>query len=181
MSGGAEAGDGHFCAFQLAPALDIGAGHPTLQPFGEGGSDDHNVRALHLRAQRPIAAADRELNFTGEKGADHPGAAAADDDDFGVDAVFFEKSFFFGHPDAAVSGAHRAQADAHLLLRGPRSRQHDKARCGKRAQAHKNTPAHAGSPESVDRKLVRNYAKVRFPVKGLGKKKCISRVPSVER
>jgi hypothetical protein len=56
------------------------------------------------------------LNLSGDQRTNDARRSAADDDHFGIDAVFFKEAFFFGHPNATGCGTDRAQAYSKLIL-----------------------------------------------------------------
>ena len=112
----AELSDADFAAFEILVGFDLGLGEDALQPFGQRGGRDHGFRTAHLRADRAFPSTHRKVNIPGEKGADDSRAAAADENNLDIDAMFSEQSFFFGSPNAAVGSANGTKAEAEFLL-----------------------------------------------------------------
>ena len=101
MRGGAESRNRNLFPSEIRRRLDIGAGNQALQSRLHRRCSENGVRPPQRRANDRVAPADRELNLAGDQRANHPRGAAADDDDFGVETMLFEKAFFFRNPDAA--------------------------------------------------------------------------------
>src|SRR6266545_4398111 len=102
--------------FQIRRSLELWFGHDALQSLVNHARHHHRIAAAQSRRDQDIARGAHHLDIFSQQRADAGGAALPGDNDFGIDAVLAEKSFFLGHPCGTVQSAHGAKPHANLVL-----------------------------------------------------------------
>ena len=93
MAGGTEASDRDALAFELSRRSYLGTRDQALQSPVHRRERQHGVGAAQSGADHGVAAANGKLNFTRKQSAHDPRRAAANENQFDVDAVLLKSPF----------------------------------------------------------------------------------------
>ena len=105
-------------AFDIRGALDVRPDNEPLKSFVNDTRNHDGIAAAQTGVNDGVTGRADVLNIAGQKRADARCSSAADHNHLGLNAVFSEDAFLFGHPQSAMKRADRAKADADFVLRG---------------------------------------------------------------
>ena len=90
-------GDANFAVFELLITFNFRPRHDALQSFAQGRGCDYRIGSPELGTHRAFADADGKVEIARNQRTDDTRAAAADDDNFDIDAVFSKQSLVLSY------------------------------------------------------------------------------------